>query len=328
MSNPFFALRADPTEEKKAGKAMKKGCTKWLILLIALTIIYSWWFNNPVVGGIFGFLMLVAIGFLSTPFRKREELALVRQAGYSPFRPDTTIFQDGKRVALFGYIYPLHGSGMKAPFSHKDCVAYSYSIQSGTGEDSYKKYEGFRIVPSVIMTRRGDVKLFAYPELKGFVATPKSEMSYQNALDYIRAATFETFKVSEIRKAYESIIKELMDNSGDIRKDTKFNRTEETKDVETAAFRLTENQPELSPDDTLEEICVGIRDEVCLLGTWSSARQGIISDYAETVKRVTLTKGNQQQVLESIRKTMIVYPLIGVVIAAIVNLLAWYLPIR
>jgi phosphate/sulfate permease len=328
MSNPFFALRSDPTEEKKAAKGIKKGCAIWLGLFIALTLVYGWWFGNPVVGGIFGFLMLVALGFLSTPFRKREELALVKQAGYSPFRPDSTIFQDGKRVALFGYIYPLHGSGIKAPFSHKDCVIYSYSIQSGTGEDSYKKYEGFRLTPSVIMTRRGDVKLFAYPELKGFAATPKSEMNYQNALDYIHTTTFQMFKVSEIRKAYESIIKELMDNSGDIKKDTKFNRGEQTKDAENIPVSLTAREPELSPDDTLEEICVGIRDEVCLLGTWSSARQGIVSDYAETVKRVTLIKGNQQQVLESIRKTMIVYPLIGLVIAAIVNLLAWSLPIR
>jgi hypothetical protein len=326
MSNPFFALRSDPAEEKKAARGIKKGCVIWLGLFVALTIAYGWWFRNPVVGGIFGFLMLVGLGFLSTPLRKREELALVKQAGYSPFRPDTTIFQDGKRVALFGYLYPLHGSGIKAPFSHKDCVAYSYSIQSGSGEDSYKKYEGFRITPAVLMTRRGDVRLFAYPELKGFAATSGTEMSYQNALDYIRVTTFENFKVSEIRKAYESVIRELMDNSGDIRKDTKFNKVE--KEEEKVAFGLATGEAEIAQDDTLEEICVGIRDEVCLLGTWSSARQGIISDYAETVKRVTLIKGNQQQVLESIRKTMIVYPLIGLVIAAIVNLLAWYLPIR
>lgn len=318
MSNPFFALRSDPTEENRAGK----GCAKWLGLFFALTIVYSLWFNNPVVGGIFGFLMLVALGFLATPFRKREELILVKHAGYSPFRPDATMFQDGKRVALFGFIYPLHGSGIKAPFSHKDCVAYSYSIESNEGEDSYKKYEGFRIIPSVIMTRRGDVKLFSYPELKGFAATPKSEMSYQNALDYVRATTFKAFKVSEIRKAYQSIIDQLMDNSGDIRHDTSFRQGEQIKKT------ILEDETNLIPNDTLEEICVGSRDEVCLIGTWSSARQGIISDYTETVKRVTLIKGNQQQVLESIRKTMIIYPMIGLVIAAIVNLLAWLLPIR
>jgi hypothetical protein len=281
-----------------------------------------------VLGGIFGFFMLVALGFLSTPIRKREELALVKEAGYSPFRADASIFQDGKRVALFGYIYPLHGSAIKAPFSHKDCIAYSYSIQRGTGEESYKKYEGFRIMPSVIMTRRGDVKLFAFPELKGFAATSENEMSYQNALNYIRSTSFEMFKVSEIRKAYESVIEDLMDNSGSVKKDTKFYREVETKEEEIVTLKIAESESEISPDDTLEEICVGVRDEVCLLGTWSAARQGIVSDYTETMKRVTLTKGNQQQVLESIRRTMIVYPLIGLVISVLVNIVAWSLTTR
>jgi hypothetical protein len=324
MSKPFFALRADPTEEKRA-TGLKRGCAKWLMLFAALVIAYGFWLENPVLGGIFGFFMLVALGLVSTPIRKREELALVKEAGYSPFRPDATLFQDGRRVALFGFIYPLHGSALKAPFSHKDCIAYSYSIQTGSGEDAYKKYEGFRIMPSVIMTRRGDVKLFAFPELKGFATTPENEMSYQNASNYIRSTTFQTFKVSEIRKAYESVIEELMDNSGSVRKDTKFSRVAETKEEEIVTLKIAEGDDEISQEDTLEEICVGVRDEVCLMGTWSSAKQGIVSDYTETMKRVTLTKGNQQQVLESIRKTMIVYPFIGLVIIVIVNLIAWQL---
>jgi hypothetical protein len=325
MSKPYFALRANPKEEKQL-KGMKRGCILWLCLYIGLTVAYSNWFKNPVLGGIVGFLMLVALGFLSTPIRKREELALVKHAGYSPFRPDSTIFRDGKRVALFGYIHPLHGSGIKAPFSHKDCVAYSYSVQTPPGEASYKKYEGFCLTPSVIMTRRGDVQIFAYPELKGFAATPESEMSHRNALNYIRATSFESFKLSEIRQAYESVIRELMDNSGSIKKDTSFQPADDTKEDEIVALKLGQgDEAEIASDDVLEEICVGIRDEVCVIGTWSAAKQGIISDYEETVKRVTLTKGNQQQVLESIRKTMIVYPLIGLIIAAVVNLLAWLL---
>jgi hypothetical protein len=328
MSKPFFALRANPKEEPQA-RGMKRGCIVWLCLCVVLMALYSTWFGNPALGVIFGLLMLVGLGFLWTPIRKREELALVKEAGYSPFRPNSTIFRDGKRVALFGYIYPLHGSGIKAPFSHKDCVAYSYSVQTPPGEDSYKKYEGFCLAPSVIMTRRGDVQIFAYPDLKGFAATPESEMSYRNALDYIRATSFESFKVSEIRKAYESVIRELMDNSGSIKKDTRFYRAEGAKEDDIVALKLGEGkEAEVAQDDVLEEICVGIRDEVCVLGTWSAARQGIISDYAETARRVTLTKGNQQQVLESIRKTMIVYPLIGLIIAAVVNLLAWLLAAR
>lgn len=328
MSKPFFALRTDPTEEKKT-TGMKKGCSLWLTLFIALAVAYGVWLDNFVLGGIFGFLMIVALGFLSTPIRKRDELALVKQAGYSPFRADSAFFQDGKRVALFGYLYPLHGSGIKAPFSHRECLAYSYSIQSGSGEDSYKKYEGFCITPSVIMTRRGDVKLFAYPELKGFVPTPDGELSYKNALDYIGSTTFETFKVSEIRKAYESVIEELMDDSGSVKKDTQFIPSTEKREEEIVALKIAdESEPEIAQDDTLEEICVGVRDEVCLIGTWSSDKQGIVSDYTQTLKRVTLTKGNQQQVLESIRRTMIVYPLIGLVIAVVVNLIAWSLATR
>jgi hypothetical protein len=324
MVKPFFALRANPTEPKKA-KGLKKGCLKWLLILAVLVTAYSVYLQNLFFGFVCGIFMLIAAGFLLTPFRKREELELVKQAGYSPFRADAAIFQDGKRVALFGFIYPLHGSGIKAPFSHKDCVAYSYCVQSGAGEDSYKKYEGFCLSPAVIMTRRGDVKLFAFPELKGFAPTPENELSYQNALDYIRATTFETFKVSEIRKAYESVIEELMNNSGNIKKDTQFCRDSDKADAARPAQTLA---PEVLPEDRLEEICVSSREEVCLIGTWSGEQQGIISDYAETAKRVTLTKGNQQAVLESIRKTMLVYPLIGLLIAILVNCLAWFLAIR
>ncbi len=328
MGKPFFALRADPTEEKKA-TGMKKGCAIWLTIYVALAMAYSSWLGNPMLGGIFGFVMLVAIGFLSTPIRKSEELALVKQAGYSPFRADSAIFQDGKRVALFGFIYPLHGSAIKAPFSHRECLAYSYSIQSGTGEDSYKKYEGFCITPSVIMTSRGDVKLFAFPEFHGFAPTPESELSFKNAIGYIRSTTFEIFKVSEIRKAYESIIDELMDDSGNVKKDTKFIRVVETKEEEIIALKIAqEREPEITQNDTLVEICVGVRDEVCLIGTWSSAKQGIVSDYTQTLKRVTLTKGNQQHVLESIRRTMVVYPLIGLVIAIVINVIVWSLATR
>jgi hypothetical protein len=328
MGNPFFALRAEPTEEKRVTK-MKKGCARWLAIYVALAVAYGVWLANPVLGGIVGFVMLIAIGFLSTPIRKREELALVKESGYSPFRPDATIFQDGRRIALFGYIYPLHGSGIKAPFSHRECLAYSYAVQSGSGEDSYKKYEGFCITPSVIMTRRGDVKLFAFPELKGFAPTPDGEMSYKNALSYIRSTSFETFKVSEIRKAYESIIEELMDDTGSVKKDTKFNREDETKEEEIVTLQIAqEGEPELTQEDSLEEICVGVRDEVCLIGTWSSAKQGIVSDYTQTLKRVTLTKGNQQHVLESIRRTMIVYPFIGLVIAIVINGIVWFFATR
>lgn len=328
MSKPFFAPRADSKEEKVA-TPMKRGCVLWFCLFAGLVVAYTLWFDNPVLGGLCALLMLVALGLLSTPVRKREELALVRQAGYSPFRPDSTFFRDGKRVALFGYIYPLHGSGLKAPFSHKECVAYSYSVHTPAGEKSYKKYEGFCLAPSVIMTQRGDVKLFAYPDLKGFAATPESELNHRYALDHIRATSFERFKSSDLRGAYQSMIEEFMNNSGSSKKAIRFIPEEGKEEEDIVALNLAEGQEAaeslLAPDDILEEICVGIREEVCVLGTWSAARQGIISDYTETGKRVTLMKGNQQHVLESIRRKMILYPLIGLGIAAIVNLIAWWL---
>jgi hypothetical protein len=303
---------------------MKKGCAKWLAIWIVLILAYSWLLGNPVFGMFASVFMLIALGLLSTPIRKGEELALVKHAGYSPFRADATIFRDGKRIAVFGYVYPQHAGAIKAPFSHRECVAYTYAVHSGAGEDRHKKYEGFRMCPFQIITRRGDVKLFSFPELQGFTQTAENEMNYQNALQYVRSTTFQSFNLSEIRKAYESVIEDLMDAGGSVKKDTKFTRVETEPKEEIVALQIaTENVPEIDQEDTLEETCVHIQDEVCLIGTWSESKKGIVSDYTESGKRVTLIKGNEQQVLASIRKAMIVYPLIGLVIALAVNLIVW-----
>jgi hypothetical protein len=324
MSKAPFAL-PNGRKEVRPSSAMKRGCALWFILFIALTVAYGTWFGNPVLGAMFAFLMLAALGLLSTPIRKREELALVKEAGYSPFRPDAVIFRDGRRVALIGYIYPLHGAGIKAPFSHKDCVAYSYEVATPAGEEGYKKYEGFRLAPSVIVTPRGDIKLLAYPELQGFPATPEAQMSRRNALDYIRATAFASFKTTDMRKAYENVISELMNSSGSARTDTRYYRAGASQADEVISLGLAaKGQTDLEEDDILEEICVGIRDEVCVIGTWSAALQGIVSDFAVTGKRVTLTRGNQQHVLESIRRKMILYPLTGLGLAVMGNLIAWW----
>ncbi|MBI3654515.1 MAG: hypothetical protein HY231_26085 [Acidobacteria bacterium] len=59
------------------------------------------------------------------------------------------------------------------------------------------------------------------------------------------------------------------------------------------------------------------------MGTWSNRKQGIVSDFTASGRRVTLIKGNEPQVLASIRQAMIVYPLVGLLIAAVVNLVVW-----
>jgi hypothetical protein len=280
-------------------------------------------------------LMLLSITNLLGIWTNLMDLSALKRSDELPG------FQDGKRVAACGRIYPLSNQPVKSPFSRKDCVAYSYKVEFRGDELSETDFAGKRLIPSAIKTPKGDVRLLSWPSFKGFGSPIVDEITpdrnvYQNLAEYICSTTFEVTDAAEsnVRTGVKTIFRTLKvfltDDDGDIRREiANSSGCDRAKITRESGRDLATFDAKDSPfivnhlrSRSLEETCVGSGEEVCLIGIWSAAKRGIVSNATKGIMPV-LIRGSRIEFEQNLRSATTKRLIWGLVLGCVANLGVW-----
>jgi hypothetical protein len=234
-----------------------------------------------------GLAAVIGAGLLlgiSKPVRDRAALAACL-AGKRP--------ADGARAGLAGTIDAI-GEPLRAPFSGKECVAWSYEIweMKATGSRSSKVvyFEGLALTPSAIATPAGAFRLLAVPTLdlasEGFL--PSEALA--RFKEHVKTASFET------TKPRGTLAQMWSDDDGSYRREV---RAESVADVPLELCRFTEG-------------VVGRGERVYVIGRYSESRGGIVPD-PNWAKDTRLMKGDPAEILRQLRGRIVRYAIGGVV---------------
>ena len=215
--------------------------------------------------------------------RRLKTAAIIRraQSGEPP--------RDGEKIAAIGRI-SASGEALLAPFSKTPAVIYEYKIATGTTSDDTNSYIGAAQIPSAIQTQYGGVRLLAHPDLKFPERIVSSENALANAREYVQATTFNDTGVGNLTRSLQTLIDIYKDEDGSVRYD---NRIQNASGVDNAVF--------------FEKV-VRPGDEVCVIGTYSVQRGGIIPDLkSPLINQVTLEPGSGELPLRRARSGAIGY---------------------
>lgn len=183
------------------------------------------------------------------------------------------------------------GPTLLAPFSQRACVLYQYDVsrpltagESRRGDHDRKAFTGFALTPSVIDAPNLSVRLLGFPELEGFHSEIRDgSTDLGNARAYIEATTFEDMQgFAALGKVWGVVKERIADDDGTVRKD--WQMTDKTYDIS---------------DSTLTEQIVAPGDQVCVIGVYSAAKSGIVSDLSKGLNK--LIKGDARKSASSLR---------------------------
>jgi len=177
---------------------MLRGCLLALFLWAALIGGYYWWFESvfkppvtSIAAGVVGFMTLCGLASLNTGRRAWRDWSQLSVARHG------MPMVDGKVVAVSGTIHPVD-QPLKGPFSGADCVACEYDLASRqhrdtpNGGSAGSDYAGFLMVPCVIRTALGDVRLLGFPLMEGFHGAKCFRLrDSQNAREFLTTTQFE-----------------------------------------------------------------------------------------------------------------------------------------
>ena len=177
---------------------MLRGCLVALFVWAALIGGYYWWFESVfkppatyIAAGVVGFMTLCGLASLNTGRRAWRDWSLLSVARHG------MPMVNGKVVAVSGTIHPVD-LPLKGPFSGADCVACEYDLGSRPQGNSSSEgsagsdYAGFLMVPCVIRTALGDVRLLGFPLMEGFHAAMCCRLrDSQNAREFLTTTQFE-----------------------------------------------------------------------------------------------------------------------------------------
>ena len=278
---------------------------------------------NYILCGLSAMFMGVSIGSFSNAISRFKDLALMNRFMSKGM---TRRFKDGEKVAVFGHILPIDGNPIVSPFSKENSVFYSYQVYHmetrGSGDNrntaEVNDYSGFCLTPSYIDSSAGQIKLLAYPLLVGFKEnkfsySDRTAQVYQNAFEYIANTKFEVLQVSlaTIGKAIDMGRAIMTDDDGSIRQDIKSGQ--DMFDLKTR---------------DLKEITVRADEQVCLMGIWSSQRNGIVPEISKGP--TNLIRGRPEETLKVTRKDALKKIMVGIIIILAINLFvgAWWLALH
>ena len=288
---------------------MKRGCFVTLLILVAL--IGGYWYllhghvEPPVLWwsvGIASFFMWISTGALRTAaMAARDASRVSSQSSFAGFSGEE--MTDGETVTIVGRVRAL-GSPLRAPFSDQPAVLYSYEIehisQDRESTSTAKDYSGFALAPTAINSSRGSINLLGFPLLEGFPKTTlDTDAARQNAAAYIASTPFTDMQGFHPGQIYQQIRDVLTDDDGHLRKD----------------WKMTEDR-DLS-DKTLKEQIVAPGEQVCVIGSWSAAKHGLVPGGTDGV--IQLLRGDPQKVESGLWGKCIRNVIGGLVVAAIVN---------
>jgi len=323
---------------------IKRACLFGLVLLVILIIIYSTLLSrlidfpgNLIFGFFCAFFMAMAIGMLFSIRGYREEMRIIRESGLMP------AYKDGARIAVHGYIYPINGQSVKSPFTDQDSVAYEYrvrrQISKSDGQSEKIEFFGYCLIPCVIRTMYGDVKLLAWPDMRNYKEEDIEYDRRRQAADYLLSTPFRLPDKSSDEKAASTFsqlmteMKELFnDDDGSIRID---NTTDRDRSIPTGEKERGDMVVRIDPDQRLHfetsphlrfsEKCVPSGETVCLIGTWSDAKRGIVSEMMNKGKMPTLFRGNGDVAIAELKSKIRRAFIFGVGTSLVVNLVLWFL---
>jgi hypothetical protein len=170
-----------------------------LLFYAALAVGYWFWLSTVFMpptsywgAALVAFIVLCSIGAIINAKNAWRDwsLVLAGQRGLPP--------SDGKLLAVCGEIHPV-SKPLIAPFSGEECVICEYDLSrhrqlsnASNGETAGSDFAGFLMVPSIIRSKAGDVKLLGYPILDGFPdLSHNSCEAARRAIDYLTTREFE-----------------------------------------------------------------------------------------------------------------------------------------
>jgi hypothetical protein len=284
---------------------MKKGCLLGLLLFAVLTGLYYLAFHGRFsppgdwIGALVGgFFLLVAVdGLRGILTELRNRARLDRALAGEPF-------VDGQPVAAIGPLMAL-GQPIAAPFSQKPCVAYSYQVshkeKGPTLNDDdlvIKDFTGVTLMPCVVRTPRGNVRILGLPGLQGFSVTSLTGGTVRDrAKAYLGSASFE--ELGRLDAGHSNVSTDIgptnlgPQNMGSVVRDLEAGTDGALRKDWWAAgdeFRLADFRLDPRPY-TLKEQIVRDGETVTVFGLYQAAQRGIVPD-GEGVK---LIRGDGRQ---------------------------------
>jgi hypothetical protein len=267
---------------------MKKFLIALLIEFVLFCVLYNFLIakffpgeNSSLRVGIISLLMMIPMVIIHGIFWNGKEISLLRKS-------DNPALKDGERVALTGYIRPLQ-EALISPFTKKQCVGYSYRVtrSSGSGKSrtQHTEYSGTLQVPSVIRTNMMEVRVLGliegedetYDELEG-----DNTGIFQSAEEYLSSREFPT-KPKNLSEALSTAKRLITDNDGSILEEFRYN-----------------DAPVDVSGRTLEESCIEINKPYSLIGVWSAAQNGLLSDPFGK-GNITVLEGDATQAIKKMR---------------------------
>lgn len=177
---------------------MLRGCLLSLLLFAALVVGYYCWLSTVFLpptsywlSALVAFIVLCSIGAIINAKNAWRDWSLIAASkrGLPP--------RDGKLLAVCGKIYPV-GEPLIAPFSGAKCVICEYDLSrqrptsSTRNENSGSDFAGFLMVPSVIRSKSGDVKLLGFPMFEGFADLGSNSFdAARRAIDFLTTREFD-----------------------------------------------------------------------------------------------------------------------------------------
>jgi hypothetical protein len=267
---------------------MKKFLIALIIEFVLLCALYNYlitkffpdeysWLKVVIIAAV----MMIPVAIIHGVLANRKEIALLRQSG-------NPTLKDGERVALTGYIRPMQ-EAVLSPFTKKQCIGYAYKVSTvvGSGKSRVQRteYSGTVQVPSVIRTNMMEVRLLGFIEGE---ETAYDEMQegdqaiVQNAYEYLSNRQFKP-KINSFSEAWKTAKNLITDNDGSICEE----------------FKIVDAQLDLS-GRTFEESCIEINKPYSLIGVWSSAQNGLLSDPFGK-GNITVLEGDAEQAIKKMR---------------------------
>jgi hypothetical protein len=257
---------------------MKSACGTWFAIYLSLAgavgaIVYRR-FPEPtaaaIAGAIGGGVLWMAIGYFWGIGQKVRATQTIRDA-YTGVPP-----VDGEKLAAIGRIEPT-GSPLISPFSKTACVAYKYEMQSGYGNRVSTHYSGFALTPSAVQTPRGSIKLLAWADIDKAVKATSVPNAAQNAREYFAGAggQFSEASIANISQALHDMMAMYRDDDGSVKWD-QMGTPQNAADFDGATYR---------------EWLLHPGEQVCVTGTYSTARGGIVPSKQPLMDPVTIAVG-------------------------------------
>lgn len=267
---------------------MKKFLVSLVIEFILLFLLYNYLITryfpdqqSMLKVGIISAVMMIPVVMVHGIFANAKEIALLRKS-------DNPTLKDGERVALSGYLRPLQ-EVVTSPFTKKQCIGYSYKVativDSGKSRSQRTEYSGTVQVPSVIRTNMMEVRLLGLieGEEETFDEIEEDDQAVvQNAYEYLSHRQFQP-KPKNLSEAWATAKKLITDNDGSISEE----------------FKIGDDPLDLS-GRSFEESCIAIDKPYSLIGVWSAAQNGLLSDPFGK-GNITVLQGDATQAIKKMR---------------------------